>query len=847
MKKCMSMVLVVCLLLSCVLIGVPPAQAAKKDNVTRAISIVFDNSGSMYTGGKQSWCRATYATEVFASMLNEGDILQIYPMNPINIGDKEYSMDAPLKITKADQAKQIRDIVTPKAGDTHIESIDRAIAGAKAAKADEKYVIVLSDGEEFYRDKKPLGGKSKGQLDAYFKTASKDVKMMYLGIDPIAIIPDTPQSDVFTKKHAKNSTEVLSALTDMCNRIFGRDTLPKSRISGNSVEFDVSMSKLIVFVQGENIADLKLVDGSGKLVGNEVGKQQTKYSTGGCTAYKVNNPDTSLQGMMVTYTDCAAGTYTLSYAGTATSTEVYYEPNADLDFVFTDAAGNNVDPQMLYEGEYKVSFGMKDAKTGKLSNSDLLGKTKYQGYYSINGEQYPITSDSLSGEVPVSLKMGDSFDAQLTVTYLSGYTITKDSTDFGWPEGGIKVAARPAGDLVLEITGGDGEYSLQDLEEGAPYIAKIYYQGTQLTGAALESVTLEWNPDVSNVEIRKEFAEDHYKLHLLYKNPEAPQDTKCGECTVPLFATYQAEGSDPAATQTSLTYNIKDDFSPLKMDLVISEDYIVISKLEETPAFRVNLQLNGAPLPAEEFAAVELKVDCGGINYTLTPLPDESAYTIKLKNTDGIEQGDYNIKVTGYYTDHIGRVTQTDAEGAVTLSTLPLWVKVVACLLALLLLILLILLILHIRVLPKHCHVNKKECSMIFDGENVNKGASFDAKISGGQLTIYNQYGGAKTVITMDVRPGKESYLKKKQIRRSAEVKSDSVKKLGSGTIYDVSIGSVKYILNEDNGKLVRTQKTDKPYLVKHGMPIRYSGTITKAGIPRSFSVSMKLDFKKKK
>ena len=48
----------------------------------------------------------------------------------------------------------------------------------------------------------------------------------------------------------------------MCNQIFGRDTLPKSRISGNTMEFDISMSKLIVFVQGENIADLKITGGT---------------------------------------------------------------------------------------------------------------------------------------------------------------------------------------------------------------------------------------------------------------------------------------------------------------------------------------------------------------------------------------------------------------------------------------------------------------------------------------------------------------------------------------------------------------------------------------------------------
>ena len=44
------------------------------------------------------------------------------------------------------------------------------------------------------------------------------------------------------------------------------------------------------------------------------------------------------------------------------------------------------------------------------------------------------------------------------------------------------------------------------LEEGEPFIAKVYYQGTQLTGDALKGVELEGGRDTSNDEIKKEFS-----------------------------------------------------------------------------------------------------------------------------------------------------------------------------------------------------------------------------------------------------------------------------------------------------------------------------------------------------
>ena len=123
--------------------------------------------------------------------------------------------------------------------------------------------------------------------------------------------------------------------------------------------------------------------------------------------------------------------------------------------------------------------GAKPVSTSKLKYSTYGAKNK--SYY-INGQAYPINHDGYSGETPVTLKMNDTFDANLTATYLGGYTITKDSSDFGWPEGGIQVAARPAGELRLEISGGSKQYSLQELESGKPYEVKVYYQGTQLIG-----------------------------------------------------------------------------------------------------------------------------------------------------------------------------------------------------------------------------------------------------------------------------------------------------------------------------------------------------------------------------
>ena len=844
MKRIMCMFLAVLLLLTCIPTSTPMVYASSKTNETRAIAIVFDNSGSMYQSGNKAWCRATYAMEVFASMLNKGDVLQIYPMWPITVGSETYTMEKPLQITDSAQASIIRDIFTADAGGTPIESIDFAAKGLQAISAQKKYMIVLTDGGTFSKNGHGLSKDlTRKELDDRVKKyAGKSMSVMYLGVGSSACMPTVSETEHFTKKQAVNTADVLSTLTVMCNQIFGRDTLPKNRISGNTINFDVSMSKLIVFVQGENISNLKLIGGS---VGKLMGTQQTKYSTlgaGDCQSIS----DTSLQGMMVTYADCAAGTYTIEYTGTATSVEIYYEPDADLDFVFTDSEGNTVNPLALYEGDYKVSFGMKDAKTGKLINSDLLGNPEYRGSYFINGERKPIESEGFSGSADIPLKMGDKFEAELTVTYLSGYTISKDARDFGWPEGGIQVAPRPAGDFKIEITGGADSYSLKELENGSPYIAKVFYQGEQLTGSELEKVELKWEPETSNAEIKKQFADDHWKLYLHYKDPAAPQDTVCGECTVTIYAVYSAQGSSAAQTQGLLTYRIKDDFSPLQMDLFVPETYIVIKDLIDSRPIVVNMKLNGAPVPAEDFDRITMQVNCGGIEHTVTPNVQDSSYSIKLLPTNGIGEGDYQVRITATFTDQLGRATQAEEAVTITLSTLPMWVKWVIGLLLLLILAIIIWFVMHIKVLPKYMHTTRKLSSMNFDGDDVTQSANFMAEIKKKGAKVQGQYGGKKFGVSMDVVPGKESYLYKSQKRRSAQVKVASVKKFGPAKIQEAMIGSAKYVADENTGKLVPALPNQKPFMLTNGMMVKYSGTIQDTGIDKDFEVTSKLNFKKK-
>lgn len=848
MKKSVSMILVAILLLMSIGVGIPEAFAATKPEKTRAIAFVFDNSGTMYLGNEDSrktWCRATYAMQVLATMMNPSDIMQIYPMNPIQIGDSNepsesdvYTRERPLVI-KNENASMIHEICTPHAGDTHIEAVSLAREGLAKVDADEKWLIVLTDGTVFYRNGKELSeAESIRQLTDEFNASVSQVNAMYLGIGSEAQSGfEVNGAYQFVERKATTSAEVLSNLTELGNIIFGRDEL---QVDSGNISFDISMKKLIVFVQGEAIDNVQLSNLA------PVSTNKLQYSTYGAKNYKEKMmTDPALQGIMLTFEDLDVGSYRISFSGEASDIAVYYEPDVDLDFVFTNANGSDVDIETLYEDEYIVGFGMKDAKTGELTSSELLGNPHYEGNYYINGEAFSISHDGYSGAIPVTLNVNDSFESVLTVTYLSGYTITKGTTDFGWPSGGIKVIYRPAGELKLEISGGDEEYPLQSLEYGKPYIAKVYYHGEQLTGSELESVDLNWDPHRSNALIEKQLAEDHWELSLHYRDSENPKDTACGECAVDIKAYYSEQGSAQAEANGTLTYNITEDLSLPEMELIVPQKEIVIKELESSSPIEARIMLNGEPLTAEEFERLQLDVD-SSIEYEVTPNAEDSSYSIKLLVTEQITKGVYPICATAKYTDLAGRETEVSETAEVKLRSLPVWMQMLLYLLLLLILAFIIWMIMRIRVLPKYMHTSRKLSTMSFDGDDVTNSANFQAEIKRRGAKIQSQYAGVKFGVAMDVAPGKESYLYKMQKRRSAEVKATSVKKFGTAKIQEVMIGSAKYIADENSGKLVPALPNQKPFLLTNGTMVKFSGSIQDAGIDKDFVVRSKLSFTKK-
>lgn len=138
------------LIMVCLLWSPLVVSADVKEQPSRAINVVYDDSTSMIVDdfSKESvdrWCQAKYAMEVFASMLGEKDTMSIYAMS-----DFVYSAAGSPMLTVSGsepveaRVQSVHHMITA-ASNTPFESADQAFADLQTASADEKWLVILMD------------------------------------------------------------------------------------------------------------------------------------------------------------------------------------------------------------------------------------------------------------------------------------------------------------------------------------------------------------------------------------------------------------------------------------------------------------------------------------------------------------------------------------------------------------------------------------------------------------------------------------------------------------------------------------------------------------------------------
>ena len=513
MKKSFSRTAVFLLLAFLIMAGAGSAQAAKVQTKSRLIHIVYDDSGSMKSVNgvpKTRWSQAKYAMEVFAAMMGPSDTLTIYPMTAFSYlnADKVPSGNFGQTVTisgSADSAERVSAVMQMN-GDggrylnTPLQSVEQAAEDLIAAQADDKWLIILTDGafdngiDGEYYDRSVV----EETLMSYAER--DDFSMYYIGIDldgdgeEEAAGGDEKKVDPVDLSGKKGidgfypesveADNILETITEAARTVFNLQSIECSGTEPLRFEADIPISKVVIFAQGDGVEVAPLEYGGAAV---DAGSSSVQVSVTPADGYA---PDGAvyaedLRGAVVTYLaedetkPMAGGSY--SFSTNAKNTAVYYEPGVAVRAVLTNKAGDTYDiamegEQVLPAGDWKVELQVYDPLTGEVidkGSSELLGDPQVSLLVLREGE-----------EEPQILTDGDTFTLEEGNVTLQSVIDFPGDIEKRSEEKGLEVTS-----LDLALSFGEESYSYDPVT--GKWSGKIKAKVTDAEGGALPEELLQ--------------------------------------------------------------------------------------------------------------------------------------------------------------------------------------------------------------------------------------------------------------------------------------------------------------------------------------------------------------------
>lgn len=547
-------------LLTVLSVGTSAATVTKTEK-TYEIAVVFDNSGSMYTdNGCKAWCRAKYAMEIFASMLNyeNGDVLKIYPMwGVVTDGSTPGSGGsyAPIEIKSGADLDKISNLYTILAEATPYAPVTEAFNDLNQSKANEKWLVVLTDGEFNLENRGDKNYSHSIDLSMRLPAlAQGGIKVQYLGFGGASAVPANEAKGFYSKK--STDTSLKDDLIAICNTIFQRSEL-KGKLSGNTLTLDMSMKNLIVFAQGADAKIVSLKNAEGVEIEKTLDSGQRKYSriSAGGREGQTAQADTSLAGQVVMFGSCTKGQYTLDCNG-ADKIQVFYEPDVDVKISLLNSEGQEMNPEAepLVTGDYQLQYGLIDSKTDEdVTSAPLLGGVSLKAYTK-DSDGNVITEDLKNGDI-VTLLPNEGVEVHVEGRYLKDYRISTEENGTGLRIGDSQIIPPPLPKLEVsaKVLQSNAWYQTGESDDWKPIRVSLLYDGKPLSDEQMNAVNLdlEFSKELPYI-CRTVPGESAYDVTIATDENGAYHEPECGGYSMTAKATLtdeygqQTQGEDRA-------------------------------------------------------------------------------------------------------------------------------------------------------------------------------------------------------------------------------------------------------------------------------------------------------------
>lgn len=552
--------------ISMVMFQYSTAVNAETAKPTRVINVVYDDSGSMIdndTGYHDGWCQAKYALEVFSAMLEKNDTMNVYAMSDFSYYGIDYYA-VPPHITlmgqneASDNVSQVHSMLTD-ASATPFETVMTAYTDLSEITADEKWLVVLTDGSFAKFENETQVSVSKNEIDAYFAAKDSDVSIMYLAIGSGAsTITEDESNDIYLESAVSNM-DILTKITEISNRIFDRNRLQVDA-ANRSFSFDIPMNELIVFAQGKNVKINGIQSQTGTEFTSDGQPVEVKYSEVAATNYSNDSNvivNKNLEGKIAYFTgDFDAGDYMVDVSG-ADTIEIYYRPNVDIAIHLVNSEGTRLstsDP--IPQGTYTLEYGFVKAGTDDmLPQSELLGTIDFSASVSFNGT---LDGKQYGNGDSITVQEG-SMDIEATAKYLDYNTVSTSLHYDIFQDKPLKFSIDDDNEYVINTDGFENPIS--------PMLLTVALEDRQLTAEewqALDIPEIEFISTEKLGELRIEKTEQIgvYEIYPSVYN-DSPRENALGDFTFHV-SLNQKIGMNVCSGQTDGILHISDGMSPFE-------------------------------------------------------------------------------------------------------------------------------------------------------------------------------------------------------------------------------------------------------------------------------------------
>ena len=536
-------------------VPVHTAYAGQTEARPRVINVAYDDSGSM-DQGKKAWCQAHYALEVFANMLDENDVLNVFTMSDAEAGKTSPCLTIYGSASAKERVDQAHAIFSQKNSSTPYDVVINAKNHLDGQNGEaEHWLVILTDGafteykgKDYSKNKAKLASTIQSDLTKW-ASAGTNIEYVALGSSASSNLPaDAPGLNV----NAIKDGGILDGIVNECKVIFGMAPLDENYFDAETgtLKMDLPMGRVIVFAQGQNttVGSMTLEDGT-QLAASELStvmytekphREMTSISKSAVV-------DRSLQGTVATFINQGgfqSGTSTVDVSN-AQNVTIYFEPYVNMETTFTSKDGKKTevlpgDTLNLKEGSYQVSYRLLDPFTGEEVSSPLITSTEFSAGLAYDNGEYTQLSEGESVEIKEgtgALMTSALINGDVELRQEAAMSVMPKSLD-------VEVLAAPKETIPVKKLNESDPFKLRVTKKGAP-LSQAEWDATEMSVAT--SAAKDYSFPVSlfkedtglDCEVIRGDAAGTYLVYLKQHNND-PVTTVEGNVPLTFTATFDA-------------------------------------------------------------------------------------------------------------------------------------------------------------------------------------------------------------------------------------------------------------------------------------------------------------------